>query len=110
VAAPGRGTSFARQPQTIRWFGTARVFVCYCETVGPAPTALPALIAVVAGEAADGRGCTTRRGLSLAAIPILAAPEMAELSSILASHAMTIFATAGFAGGLLYWLLAGARA
>jgi hypothetical protein len=48
-------------------------------------------------------------GLSLAAIPILAAPETAELSS-LASHAMTIFAAAGFAGGLLYWLLAGARA
>jgi hypothetical protein len=49
-------------------------------------------------------------GLSLAATPILAAPETAELSSILASHTMTIFATAGFAGGLLYWLLAGARA
>ena len=49
-------------------------------------------------------------GLSLAAIPVLAAPEGAELSAILASHAMTIFATAGFAGGFIYWLLAGARA
>jgi hypothetical protein len=85
----------------------------FAGTVGPALTALPALIAVVAGEVLRVRSWmyyVLAGGLSLAAIPILAAPETAELSSILASHAMTIFATAGFAGGLLYWLLAGARA
>jgi hypothetical protein len=85
----------------------------FARTVSPALTALPALIAVVAGEVMRVRSWmyyVLAGGLSLAAIPILAAPETAELSSILASHAMTIFATAGFAGGLLYWLLAGARA
>ena len=82
----------------------------FARTVGPALTALPAVIAVVAGEVMRVRSWmyyVLAGGLSLAAIPILAAPET---SSILASHAMTIFATAGFAGGLLYWLLAGARA
>ena len=82
-------------------------------TVGPALTALPALIAVVVGEVMRIRAWmyyVLAGGLSLAAIPILAAPETAELPAVLTSHAMTIFATAGFAGGVLYWLLAGARA
>jgi hypothetical protein len=85
----------------------------FARTVGPALTALPALIAVVAGEVMRVRSWmyyVLAGGLSLAAIPILAAPETADLATILASHTMTIFATAGFAGGLLYWLLAGARA
>lgn len=87
--------------------------VLFAGTVGPALTALPALIAVVVGEVMRIRAWmyyVLAGGLSLAAIPILAAPETAELPAILTSHAMTIFATAGFAGGLLYWLLAGARA
>jgi hypothetical protein len=87
--------------------------VLFAGTVGPALTVLPALIAVVAGEVLGVRSWmyyVLAGGLSLAAIPILAAPETAELPAVLASHAMTIFATAGFAGGFLYWLLAGARA
>lgn len=87
--------------------------VLFAGTVGPALTALPALIAVVVGEVMRIRAWmyyVLAGGLSLAAIPILAAPETAELPEILTSHAMTIFATAGFAGGVLYWLLAGARA
>ncbi len=85
----------------------------FAGTVGPALTALPALIAVIAGEVLRLRSWmyyVVAGGLALAVIPILAAPEGAELSAILASHAMTIFATAGFAGGFVYWLLAGARA
>jgi hypothetical protein len=87
--------------------------VLFAGTVGPALTALPALIAVVAGEVLRIRSWmyyVPAGGLSLAAIPILAAPATAEVPAVLASHAMTIFATAGFAGGFLYWLLAGARA
>lgn len=85
----------------------------FARTVGPALTALPALIAVVAGEIMHVRSWmyyVLAGGLALAAIPVLAAPDTVDLSSIIASHAMTIFATAGFAGGLVYWLLAGARA
>jgi hypothetical protein len=85
----------------------------FARTVAPALTALPALIAVVVGEVMRVRSWmyyVLAGGLSLAAIPILAVPETADLATILASQTMTIFATAGFAGGLLYWLLAGARA
>ncbi len=85
----------------------------FASTVGPALTALPALIAVVAGEVLRVRSWiyyVLAGGLALAAIPVMAAPDMAELPAILASRSTTIFATAGFAGGFLYWLLAGARA
>jgi hypothetical protein len=49
-------------------------------------------------------------GASLAVIPILGAPASADLAAIAGSHVMTVFAAAGFAGGFVYWLLAGARA
>ena len=87
--------------------------VLFAGTVGPALTALPALIAVVAGEALKIRSWmyyVLAGGAALAAIPILAAPPSAELAQVAASHAVTIFAAAGFAGGFIYWLLAGARA
>jgi hypothetical protein len=87
--------------------------VLFAGTVSPALNALPGLIAVVAGEVLRIRSWmyyVLAGGASLAAIPILAAPQGADLTAILASQYMTIFAAAGFAGGFVYWLLAGARA
>jgi hypothetical protein len=87
--------------------------VLFAGTVTPALNALPALIGVVAGEVLRIRSWmyyVLAGGASLAAIPILAAPDAAQLPAILASQYMTIFAAAGFAGGFIYWLLAGARA
>jgi hypothetical protein len=87
--------------------------VLFAGTVGPALTSLPALIAVLAGEVLKLRSWmyyVLAGGAALAAIPILAAPQSAELADVAASHAMTVFATAGFAGGFVYWLRAGARA
>ena len=87
--------------------------VLFVGTVGPALTALPALVAVVVGEVLKVRSWmyyVLAGGAALAVIPILAAPQSAELAEVVASHAMTVFATAGFAGGFVYWLLAVARA
>ena len=87
--------------------------VLFAGTVGPALTALPGLIAVVAGEALRIRSWmyyVLAGGAALAVIPVLAAPPSADLAEIIASHAMAVFAAAGFAGGFVYWLLAGARA
>jgi len=87
--------------------------VLFAGTVTPALNALPALIAVVAGEVLRIRSWmyyVLAGGAALASIPILAAPQSADLSAIIASHYMTVFAAAGFAGGFIYWLLAGARA
>ena len=49
-------------------------------------------------------------GASLAAVPLLVTARAADLPALPASQYMTIFAAAGFAGGFVYWLLAGARA
>jgi hypothetical protein len=87
--------------------------VLFAGTVTPALNALPALIGVVVGEVLRIRSWmyyVLAGGASLAAIPILAAPDPADLPRIMASPYMTIFAAAGFAGGFVYWLLAGARA
>jgi hypothetical protein len=87
--------------------------VLFAGTVGPALNAFPALVAVVTGEALKIRSWmyyVLAGGASLAVIPVLAAPETADLPAIIASHYMTIFAAAGFAGGFVYWLLAGSRA
>jgi hypothetical protein len=87
--------------------------VLFVGTVGPALTALPALVAVVVGEVLKVRSWmyyVLAGGASLAAIPVLAAPQSADLAQVVGSHAMTVFAAAGFAGGFIYWLLAGARA
>jgi hypothetical protein len=87
--------------------------VLFAGTVGPALTALPGLIAVVVGEVLKIRSWmyyVPAGGAALAVIPLLAAPQSAELADIVGSHAMTVFTAAGFAGGFVYWLLAGARA
>ena len=87
--------------------------VLFASTVTPALTALPALVAVVAGEVLRVRSWmyyVLAGGAALAVVPLLAAPDGADLTEIATSPYMTIFATAGFAGGFVYWLLAGARA
>jgi hypothetical protein len=87
--------------------------VLFASTVTPALTALPALIVVVAGEVMRIRSWmyyVPAGGAALAVVPLLAAPEGADLTEVATSPYMTIFAAAGFAGGFVYWLLAGARA
>jgi hypothetical protein len=87
--------------------------VLFAGTVAPALNALPGLLAVVVGAVLRIRSWlyyVLAGGVSLAAIPILAAPDAADLPRVLASPYMTIFAAAGFAGGFVYWLLAGSRA
>ncbi len=95
--------------------GGATIFgiVLFAGTVTPALTALPALIGVVVGEVMRVRSWiyyVLAGGAALAAIPVLAGPASTGLPEIPAGEYMTIFAAAGFAGGFIYWLLAGARA
>lgn len=88
-------------------------FVLFAGTVTPALTALPALVAVVVGEILGIRSWmyyVLAGGASLAAVPLLVAPTAADLPAVATSQYLTIFAAAGFAGGFIYWLLAGARA
>ncbi len=88
-------------------------FVVFAGTVTPALNALPALLAVVVGEILRIRSWmyyVLAGGAALAAVPLLMASTSADLPAIATSQYVAIFAAAGFAGGFIYWLLAGARA
>ena len=77
------------------------------DAVAPALTPLPALGAAVAGEVLRLRSWmyyVLAGGAAMVAIPILAS---APLQTEAAASYMPIFATAGFAGGFIYWMLAG---
>ena len=95
--------------------GADRIFgvILFAGTVTPALTILPALAAIVAGEVLRIRSWMyylLAGGVSLAAIPLLTSPRVEDLQALPASPYMPIFAAAGFVGGFVYWLLAGARA
>ncbi len=86
----------------------------FFAAVAPALTALPGLVAVIVGELLRLRSVLyymLAGGAALAAIPFLAAPQgSADTPPVPAAEYLTLFASAGFAGGLCYWLLAGRRA
>ena len=76
-------------------------------------TLIPALLMVVVGEIARIRSIVyyvVGGGLALAAIPLLA--RYGQSGAITSPEAVVwqVFATAGFAGGFVYWLIAGRNA
>ena len=103
-----------RDPAVQRGLAIAFGAVVFFGTAGPALTALPAFAAVVAGEVLHIRSWmyyVLAGGAALAALPLLVSTEAygpaVDVPSLSEGQSITIFATAGFAGGLSYWLLAG---
>jgi hypothetical protein len=81
----------------------------FLMVVTPILTILPAFFAVIVAEVVQIRSVlyyTLAGGLSVAVLPILASPAETGFNS----HYLAIFATAGFAGGWAYWLMAGRNA
>jgi hypothetical protein len=77
-----------------------------------AATILPGLALVVIGEVARIRSLlyyVVGGGAAMAAIPLIARLGQAG-GALPAPIVWQVFATAGFAGGLVYWLVAGRRA
>lgn len=102
AAAPGHPVLEMGAP----WFGVA----LFTTTVAPTLTIFPALIAVVVGEVLRIRSWmyyVLAGGAALAAIPVLTSAPARPMPGVSAGQYMTIFAAAGFAGGFVYWLLAG---
>ena len=79
-----------------------------------AATVIPALLLVVIGEVARIRSWifyVGGAGLAAAVIPMLAASGNLGTGNITQIGAIwPVFATAGFAGGFIYWLIAGRTA
>jgi len=76
-------------------------------------TVIPALLVVIVGEVARIRSWLyymVGGGVALAAIPLLANINPADATHLALPSLWHVFATAGFAGGIVYWLLAGRNA
>lgn len=76
-------------------------------------TLIPALAIVIIGEVARIRSMlyyVLGGGLALVAVPLLARFGEAGGISALPTTVWQVFATAGFAGGWIYWLIAGRSA
>lgn len=75
-------------------------------------TLIPALLVVIVGEVARIRSWLyylVGGGIALAIIPLLARVDPVNMTYALPAL-WHVFATAGFAGGFVYWLLAGRNA
>lgn len=76
-------------------------------------TLVPALAVIIIGEVARIRSMlyyVLGGGLAVVAVPLLARLGEAGTISTLPSTVWQVFATAGFAGGWVYWLIAGRNA
>jgi hypothetical protein len=74
---------------------------------------IPAIGVVIVGEVARIRSWLYYMiggGLALAAIPLLSRLDSAGAAGLANATVWQIFATAGFVGGLVYWLVAGRNA
>ncbi len=83
------------------------------QVIASGLTLLPAIAVVIVGEVARIRSAlyyVLGGGLALVAIPLLARYGMAGEGDTSSPLVWQVMATAGFAGGFVYWLLAGRRA
>jgi hypothetical protein len=93
--------------------GTVFGVLNYGWVLASGVTLLPACLIVLAGEIARIRSALyyiVGGGMSLVAIPLLARLGPSAASNGAQIFSWQVFATAGFVGGLVYWLLAGRRA
>jgi hypothetical protein len=76
-------------------------------------TLVPALLLIIVGEAARIRSALyyiVGGGIALAVVPLLVGVGQATTAPEFSAVAWQVLGTAGFAGGFVYWLLAGRTA
>jgi len=91
------------------WFGVMAFFL----TVTPLLTLLPAIAVVAIGEVARIRSVlfyVLASGVAAALMPLISAPPEIAANASYSAEYFAIIATAGFAGGFVYWLVAGRNA
>ena len=95
------------------FFSEALGMIAFLFTVGPVLTLAPAIVAILIGELARIRSplyYVAAGGVAAAVMPLIATPQDAAQNVTYNAPYFTIMATAGFAAGLIYWLMAGRRA
>jgi hypothetical protein len=95
------------------FFGDVAGNILFALAVVPSLTLLPALGAIIAGEVMKIRSALyyiAAGGAAAAVMPLTMRPVGDEMVHAPAGQYLAIMATAGFAAGLVYWLIAGRRA
>jgi hypothetical protein len=113
--AAGEATAFAPQDadDMSRALNEGLGVIAFFFTVAPLLTLLPAVAAAAIGEVARVRSLlyyVLAGGAAAAFMPFLTAPVEAMENVTYSSEYFAIIATAGFAGGFVYWLIAGRNA
>ncbi|MEL6374526.1 MAG: hypothetical protein AAFR04_11225 [Pseudomonadota bacterium] len=107
-----RATQAAQSEDWITtWFTTGIDTFLQGQFLASPVTLVPALALVAVGEVGRIRSAlyyVFGGGVALMAVPFLV--RLGENHSFATSAVWQVFATAGFAGGLVYWLIAGRRA
>ncbi|RIA55517.1 hypothetical protein [Dichotomicrobium thermohalophilum] len=88
-------------------------FVAFFVTVAPTLSVLPGLVAVIVGEVAKIRAALyyiVAGGLAMIVMPLAYIVQNAPAEAVPSAQYLTIYATGGFAAGLVYWLIAGRNA
>ena len=88
-------------------------FAFYAHDLAAAATIMPALLVIIVGEVARIRSWVyyiVGGGMALLALPLLARSEQHAGDLAHVGPVWQVLATAGFAGGLVYWVIAGRRA
>lgn len=115
VGALWLGNEFAAEVDDPAMMIPAHFFgaIFFVGAVGPALTMLPGMAAVLIGEVLRLRSWlyyVAAGGIALAIIPWLAGRHSPDVETLPSADYMTIFASAGFTAGLVYWILAGRNA
>ncbi len=85
-------------------------FVAFFATVAPTLSVLPGLVAAVVGEVAEIRAALyyiVAGGLAMIVMPLAYIVQNAPAQAVPSAQYLAIYATAGFAAGFVYWLVAG---
>ncbi len=88
-------------------------FIAFFATVAPTLSLLPGLVATIVGEVAKVRSALyyiLAGGLAMIVMPLAYIVQNAPANAVPSAQYLTIYATAGFAAGLVYWLIAGRNA
>jgi hypothetical protein len=96
-----------------RFMSEALGMFAFIFTIAPVLTLAPAVVAIVVGELARIRSAlyyVLAGGAAAGVMPLIASRQEAAESATYNAPYFAIMATAGFAAGLIYWLIAGRRA
>ena len=88
-------------------------FIAFFATVAPTLSLLPGLVAAIVGEVAKIRSALyyiLAGGFALTVMPLAYIVQNAPETAVPSVQYLSIYATAGFAAGLVYWLVAGRNA